>query len=90
MCEWRRIQTKRKRKLKSFPGEGVKMMSQLEPLRFLEPVKGGGANRQPLWEKPEVLQLHRFSDSETVLIWKYESPSLQRTFGRRSALLQSS
>jgi hypothetical protein len=37
MCEWRRIQTKRKRKLKSFPGaQGVKMMSRLEPLRFLE------------------------------------------------------
>src|SRR5208282_5696139 len=41
-------------------------------------------------KKAEVLQLQRFSDSETVLIWKYESPSLQRTFGRRSALLQSS
>jgi FixJ family two-component response regulator len=25
-------------------------------------------------KQPEVLQLHRFSDSETVLIWKYESP----------------
>ena len=46
MCEWRRIQTKRKRKLKSFPGaQGVKMMSRLEPLRFSEPGQGSGSEQ---------------------------------------------
>jgi hypothetical protein len=36
MCEWRR----------SFPGaQGVKMMSRLEPLRFLEPGQGSGSEQ---------------------------------------------
>ena len=47
MCEWRRIQTKRKRKLKGFPGARGSEDDEPLPLAFGAGSRGAGANRQP-------------------------------------------